>query len=185
DIASQVLLNGNQISSFASSLQSSWSEFTPRLTVNYEVTPDVMVYANYSQGYKAGGYNSRGTIPENIGPYDPERVTAYEVGAKTDLFDRLLRFNVAGFVNNYRDLQSSVTKMGVVRPENITTNVAAAKIYGFEVEAALRPSSDFTISANLAYLHARYTDFCADTDGVFTDGSVEPRQCGPAEPILI
>src|SRR3546814_4606624 len=70
-----------------------------------------MVYANYSQGYKAGGYNSRGTIPENVGPYNPERVNAFEVGAKTDLFDRLLRLNVAGFVNNYRDLQSSVTKM--------------------------------------------------------------------------
>ncbi|MEW4467553.1 TonB-dependent receptor [Parasphingorhabdus sp. JC815] len=185
DIASQVFVNSNQISSFQSSLESSWSEFTPRLTVNYEVTPDVMVYANYSQGYKAGGYNSRGTIPENIGPYNPERVNAYEIGAKTDLFDRLLRFNVAGFVNNYRDLQSSVTKMGVVRPENITTNVAAAKIYGFEVEAMLRPTSNFTISTNLAYLHARYTDFCADTDGVFTNGAPEPRQCGPAEPILI
>src|SRR3546814_7175483 len=84
-----------------------------------------MIYANYSQGYKAGGYNSRGTIPENVGPYEPERVTAYEVGLKSDLFDRLLRFNVAGFVNKYSDLQSSVTKMGAVRPENITTHVAA------------------------------------------------------------
>ncbi|WP_417591487.1 TonB-dependent receptor [Parasphingorhabdus sp.] len=185
DIASQVLVNSNQTSSFQSSLEASWAEFTPRLTANYKVTPDIMVYANYSQGYKAGGYNSRGTIPENVGPYDPERVTAYEIGAKTDLFDRLLRFNVAGFVNNYRDLQSSVTKMGVVRPENITTNVAAAKIYGLEFETMLRPTSNFTVNANLAYLHARYNDFCADTDGIFTDGSPEARQCGPAVPILI
>ena len=43
------------------------------------------------------------------------------------LFDRLLRFNVAGFINQYRDLQGAVTKMGSVRAENITTNVAAAK----------------------------------------------------------
>lgn len=185
DIATQVFVNGRQTSSFQSSLKASWAEFTPRLTVNYEVTPDVMVYANYSQGYKAGGYNSRGTIPENVGPYDPERVNAFEVGAKTDLFDRLLRFNVAGFVNNYRDLQSSVTKMGAVRPENITTNVAAAKIYGFEVETLLRPATGFTLGANLAYLHARYTDFCADTNGAFTNGAPEPGQCGPAVPILI
>lgn len=185
DIATQVRVNGNQTSSFASSLESSWSEFTPRLTVNYEVAPDIMVYANYSQGYKAGGYNSRGTIPENIGPYDPERVNAFEVGAKTDLFDRLLRLNVAGFVNNYRDLQQSVTKMGAVRAENITTNVAAAKIYGFEIESVLRPAEGFTVGANLAYLHARYTDFCADTNGVFTNGAPEPGQCGPAVPILL
>lgn len=185
DIASQVRVNGNQTSSFASSLEASWAEFTPRLTVNYEVTPDIMVYANYSQGYKAGGYNSRGTIPENVGPYDPERVTAYEIGMKSDLFDRLLRLNVAGFLNKYTDLQSSVTKMGSVRAENITTNIAAAEIYGFEIESVLRPAQGFSIGANLAYLHARYTDFCADTNGVFTNGAPEPGQCGPAVPILI
>lgn len=185
DIGTQVLINDIQRSSFQSNLNNSWAEFTPRLTVEYKLSPSAMLYANYSQGYKAGGYNSRGTTPENIGPYDPERVNAFEVGAKTDLFDRLLRFNVAGFVNNYRNLQSSVTKMGAVRPENITTNVAAAKIYGFEVETLLRPAPGLTFGANLAYLHARYTDFCADTNGVFTDGSPEPGQCAPATPILI
>lgn len=185
DIATQVLLNGNQISSFATSLKASWAEFTPRLTAEYRFSPSAMVYANYSQGYKAGGFNSRGTIAENVGPYDPERVNAFEVGAKTDLFDRLLRLNVAGFVNNYRNLQGSVTRMGAVRAENITTNIAAAKIYGFEVETLLRPATGFTIGANVAYLHARYTDFCADTNGVFTNGAPEPGQCGPAQPILI
>src|SRR3546814_1687360 len=79
-----------------------------------------MVYANYSQGYKAGGFNSRGTTPENIGPYGPEHVNAFEVGAKTDLFYRLLRFNVAGFVNNYRNLQGSVTTTGAVRERKST-----------------------------------------------------------------
>lgn len=185
DIASQVFVNGNQASSFTSSLKASWAEFTPRLTAEYRFSPAAMVYANYSQGYKSGGFNSRGTIPENIGPYNPERVNAFEIGAKTDLFDRLLRFNVSGFINKYRDLQSSVTKMGAVRAENITTNIAAAKISGFEIETLLRPAANFTIGANLAYLHARYTDFCADTNGVFTNGAPEPGQCGPAVPILI
>src|SRR3546814_9539183 len=118
-----------------------------------------MIYANYSQGYKAGGYNSRGTIPENVGPYEPERVTAYEVGLKSDLFDRLLRFNVAGFVNKYSDLQSSVTKMGAVRPENITTNVAAAEIYGFEVETLLRRSEEHT-SELQSLMRNSYAVFC-------------------------
>lgn len=179
------LLSGTQLSAFSANLKASWAEFTPRLTVEYRFSPAAMVYANYSQGYKSGGFNSRGTIAENVGPYDPERVNAFEVGAKTDLFDRLLRLNVAGFVNNYRNLQGSVTKMGAVRAENITTNIAAAKIYGFEAEALLRPANGFTLGANVAYLHARYTDFCADTNGVFTNGAPEVGQCGPAEPILI
>lgn len=185
DIGSQAFVNGNKTSSFASHLEASWAEFTPRFTVEYRMSPEVMVYANYSQGYKAGGYNSRGTVPENVGPFNPERVTAYEVGFKTDLFDRLLRFNVAGFINQYKDLQGAVTKMGSVRAENITTNVAAAKIYGLEFEAVLRPTSGFTLSANLAYLNARYTEFCADTNGVFTNGAAEPGQCGPAVPVLL
>src|SRR3546814_17280145 len=121
----------------------------------------------------------RSTRTDTLVPSTPlfrsERVTAYEIGLKSDLFDRLLRFNVAGFVNKYSDLQSSVTKMGAVRPENITTNVAAAEIYGFEVETLLRPMDNFTLGANLAYLHARYTDLCADTHGVFTDSSAERR----------
>src|SRR3546814_72061 len=121
-MAAQGLVNDVQTSAFDTSRKATWAEFTPRLTVEYELAPAAMVYANYSQGYKAGGFNSRGTTPENIGPYGPEHVNAFEVGAKTDLFDRLLRFNVAGFVNNYRNLQGSVTTMGAVRPENITTN---------------------------------------------------------------
>ena len=63
-----MFVNGNQASSFTSSLKASWAEFTPRLTAEYRFSPAAMVYANYSQGYKSGGFNSRGTIPENIGP---------------------------------------------------------------------------------------------------------------------
>ena len=184
-IGSQAFVNGNKTSSFAADLNASWAELTPRFTVEYRFSPAAMVYASYSEGYKAGGFNSRGTIPENVGPYDPEYVDAYEIGAKTDLFDRMLRLNVAGFINKYRDLQSAVTKMGVVRAENITTNIAAAEIRGFEAEAVFRPSSQFSLSANIAYLDAKYTDFCADVDGVFGSAAPQPRQCGPAVPILI
>ncbi len=185
DIGSQVYVNGRLISSFTTERKANWAELTPRFTAEYRLSPAAMVYASYSEGYKAGGFNSRGTIPENIGPYDPERVTAYEIGAKTDLFNRMLRLNVAGFINKYNDLQGAVTKMGAVRPENITTNIAAAEIRGFEVEAVLRPSRNFSISGNLAYLDAKYTDFCADVDGVFGSNAPQPGQCGPAVPILI
>lgn len=184
-IGSQAFVNGTQVTSFYSDLKANWSQFSPRLTAEYKFSPDVMVYANYSEGYKAGGFNSRGTIAENVGPFGPEKAKAYELGLKTDLFDRLLRFNVAGFINKYTDLQGSVTKMGSVRPENVTTNIAAAKVTGFEAEALVRVTPAFNISANLAYLDAKYTDFCADVDGVFTDGSPEPGQCGPAEPVLL
>lgn len=187
DINTRVTSNGVFVaaSSFQGAFKKDWSEFTPRLTAQYRFSPEAMAYATFSKGYKAGGYNSRGTVPENVGPYDPETVTAYEVGAKTDMFDRTLRFNAAIFLNRFHDLQSAVTRQGAVRAENVTVNIAAAETYGLELEATYRPTRAFTLTANFARLYAKYTDFCADTDGVFTNGAAEPRQCGTAVPVLL
>ncbi len=186
-IKGSAFVNGMLIapSSFEGNFSDNWSEFTPRVTAEYRVASEFKAYASYSRGYKAGGYNSRGTVPENVGPYDPETVDAYEIGAKSDLFDRRLRLNAAVFRNDFSDLQASVTKLGALRAEAITTNIAAARTYGLEIDATLRATQDLTLTGGFAYLHARYTDFCADTDGVFTSGAPEPNQCAPAQPVLI
>lgn len=186
-ISTRVTNNGVFVptSSFTGDFEESWSEFTPRLTAEYQFAPDIMAYANYSRGYKAGGFNSRGTVPENVGPYKPETVTAYELGAKTDLLDGRLRVNAAAFYNAFKDLQGAVTKPGALRPENVTINVAAAETYGLELDAILKPTRGLTISGNVARLYASYTGFCADVDGVFTNGAAEVGQCGPATPVLL
>ena len=186
-IASQAYAGAALTTSFTGDFDTSWAEFTPRLTVQYEFNRDIMMYANYSEGYKSGGFNSRGTVLENVGPYNPERVRAYEIGIKSDLFGRMLRFNLAGFLNRYNDLQSGVTRMGSVRAENVITNVAAARTWGIEAEMTLRPSTQLTLGATLAYLNARYTNFCADTDGVFGANPTTPLpgQCGPAEQVFV
>jgi len=187
-IDAQVYVGGNFIppSSFAdNSFDNSWSQFTPRAVLQYKPNRDVMLYASYSKGYKSGGYNSRGTVPANVGPYNPETVNAYEVGLKSELFDRKLRFNVAAFLNNFSNLQGAVTKMGAVRAENVTINIASARTYGLEMDAGLRATDRLTLNATFAYLHARYTDFCADTDGVFTTSQTAPGQCGPAQEIIV
>lgn len=186
-IGSQAFSGSTMTTSFVGDFDASWAEFTPRLTVQYEFNRDVMVYANYSEGYKAGGFNSRGTVLENVGPYNPERVRAYELGIKSDLFDRTVRFNLSGFINDYSDLQSSVTRMGSVRAENVTTNIASARTWGVEAELTVRPVQNLTLNATLAYLNASYTDFCADTDGVFGPNPTTPvaGQCGPAQQVLL
>src|SRR3546814_6573304 len=97
DIASQVLVNDVQTSAFDTSRKATWAEFTPRLTVEYELAPAAMVYANYSQGYKAGGFNSRGTTPENIGPYGPEHVNAFRSEEHTSELQSLIRTSYAVF----------------------------------------------------------------------------------------
>lgn len=184
EIRTQVYAGGvlNNGASFAGQLKGDWSKFTPRLTAQYKAGDNAMLFANWSKGYKAGGFNSRGTRPENVGPYDPENVTSYEAGIKTDLANRMVRFNLTGFLNKFKDLQGGVTRPGAVRAESVTVNVASAETWGIEAETMFRLSPQFTLSANVGYLHARFTKFCDDVDGVFSPATTAPGQCGPAVP---
>ncbi len=82
----------------------SWEQLTPRLVLDWAVTSDVMLYASYAEGYKAGGFNSAGEI---LAPsFDPEEVTNYELGMKSTWFDNTLRVNLALFSYEYDNLQA-------------------------------------------------------------------------------
>ena len=172
-------------SSFADELDNSWNNFTPRVALQYSPSDNVNLYGSVATGYKGGGFNSRGTVRESIGPYDEETVTAYEIGMKSDLFDNTMRLNLAAFLNEYKDFQGSVTSQGAVRAENTTRNIGDIETSGIELEWQWLPTDQLSIGVNFAYLDAKITDFCADVDGAFTDGSPEPNQCGPAEEVLV
>lgn len=181
---SQTLINGAPISAFTAPLDDDWDNFSPRVAAEFRPRDDVMVYGSVSRGYKGGGYNSRGTVPENIGPYDEETVTAYELGVKSDLLEGRLRLNAAVFLNEFEDLQSSATRQGAVRTENITTNIAEAETAGLEVEMTWLPTDRLQIGLNLAYLDAEFTDFCDDVDGPSVDPF--PSDCGgPITPVTV
>ncbi len=62
--------------------------------LNYQASDDIMLYASVGRGFKAGGFNA--LTPQST-PYDPEESTTYEVGLKSELFDRILLLNVAAF----------------------------------------------------------------------------------------
>lgn len=185
-IDADVFVNGTFIppSSFEDDLDASWENFTPRIALQYDVTDTSNIYGSISTGYKGGGFNSRGTTPESVGPYDEETVTAYEIGFKSDFFNNTMRLNGAAFFNEYEDFQGAVTRLGAVREENVTSNIADIETSGFELEWQWLPTDQLSIAANFSYLKAEFSEFCQDTDGVFTDGSPEPGQCAPAEEIL-
>lgn len=172
-LLSSTLINGNAISTFVAPKSDTWSNFSPRLAVEYSPGEDIMFYASISEGYKGGGYNSRGTLPENIGPYDEENVRAYEVGMKSDWLDGSLRVNAALFLNRFEDLQASVKRQGAARVENVTTNVASAETSGVEIEITALPIDNLQVGFNVAYLDARYDEFFDDVsgDGVATDNT--------------
>lgn len=156
--------------------EESWSKFTPRASVSFDVTDDFMVYGLYSVGYRSGGFTGRPTTQNTARtPYDPETVDNFELGFKSELFDRRVRLNATAFLMKYEDKQEDVdvpAPTGTGR-ENRTINASSAELKGFEIDLTARPAEGLTLNGNIGYLDAKYEDFLADTnnDGVIDDNS--------------
>ena len=112
---------------FIADLSRDSAALTPKFAVNWQVTPDAMVYVSATRGYKSGGYSNtaRLVLGANFGP---EYIWAYEVGAKTDWFDHRLRIDLAAFHYDWTGLQFSSTIAPLV---SVTSNAGAATLNGF------------------------------------------------------
>lgn len=125
-----------------------FSEWTGRAVLDYQITPDNLLYFSYSRGYKSGGINPPlspvFSVPE---AFAPEFVNAFEIGSKNQFGN--LTLNLTGFYYDYKGLQLS----RIVARTSVNDNVNA-KIYGLEAEAILRPTPELTINLTGSYLHA-------------------------------
>ncbi len=167
-----------------------FKRFTPRVSLSYKVTPDHLLYASYSEGFKGGGFDPRGsgtsapklateTTPTYQEIYSyllfrPETVKSYEIGWKGAVFDRRLTFALDGFYSDYSDVQvpGSVGCLigGVQSFCGITTNAAKATIKGVELESNAVLARDFagagsnvTLAGTLGYIDAKYKTFIGPT----------------------
>lgn len=132
---------------------------TFRASLDYKPTDDVLFYASFNTGFKSGGFNV--TTPTDP-YYKPEKLTAYEVGEKAELFDRKVRLNSALFYYDYKDLQVQVAQAAGTG----FTNGANAEIYGFESELTIFPTRELQLNAGLTLLHAKYKNFADAPTGV-------------------
>ncbi|AXB80199.1 TonB-dependent receptor [Novosphingobium sp. P6W] len=142
-------------------VDASWSNFSPKISVDWRPAEDVMLYASWTKGFKSGGFASISTTLANAGPYDPEKIETYEVGFKSFLFNRKLKFNLTGFWNNIDDLQRQVnfTENGV--NNNLVFNAASAVTRGFEAEIEARPVPELRLRGAAGFTDAYYKSFCA------------------------
>ncbi len=131
------------------------SRFDPKAGVSYNWTADVMSYLQFSTGYKSGGFNPRPLTRTQVTSFGPERLTAYEMGLKSEWLERRLRANVALFVSDYKDLQLPVATVdpGTGLPAFLTQSVGAVRISGVELELLARPVPGFTIEGSLGFLN--------------------------------
>lgn len=154
---------GNAAAGFSSPrVSNKWNKFTPKLGIDYRPNQDLMLYASWSRGYRSGGFNGRGLTPFSATlPYDPETVDAWEIGLKSEFFDRMLTLNLAAFYSDYKDIQqtSTVAVPGLAVPQTVVINAAAAKIKGFEADFTLRPSAQLTVRGAFGYIDSGFRGF--------------------------
>jgi iron complex outermembrane recepter protein len=136
---------------------------SPKLTLDYRATDDIMLYATASRGFKSGGYNIRAqatAVPRSADPFDDEVVDSFEIGTKMGLLDQRLFLNLSAFHNRYKDIQLSVfTALPGGGFFGDFTNAGKGTVNGVEVEYQWLPSAHWLISGNLAWLDAKYDEF--------------------------
>ncbi|MFM7274165.1 MAG: TonB-dependent receptor, partial [Gammaproteobacteria bacterium] len=157
-----------QSGSLDNPFEESWEEFTPKASLKYRVSDDLMFYALYSKGFRAGGFNGRpGTYEAASIAYDPETVDNYELGMKSEWLDGRLRANASVFTMKYDDKQEeqSVPTSQGTGQQTVVVNASSAEINGLELDLAFAVSDVFTLNGNLGLLDAEYDELADPLTG--------------------
>ncbi|QJB68249.1 TonB-dependent receptor [Parasphingorhabdus halotolerans] len=136
------------------------SDFSPTVSLNYDVTDDVMTYVRYARAYKSGGWNTDfvPSVPD-IG-FDDESVDAFEVGLKSLLFDRRLRLNLSAYLSKHSDFQVfAFTQLSNGGSAINVTNAGKVTSKGFEVEADVQPVKWLNLFFNYGYNDTKFDSF--------------------------
>ncbi len=140
---------------------------TGRANIAYQFTPQALGYASFARGSKSGGINMSGLpLDANNQPVlgtavvRPERNTAYEVGLKTQFFDRRLIVNIDGFYTDVRDFQANVTDTSAtVALRTYLANVAKVTVRGIEADATAHIGRGLSLRASAAYADGVYDSY--------------------------
>lgn len=145
-------------------LSDDWTDFSPRLVVDYKLSDDAMVYGSITQGYKSGGFNtypspdaSKGFIvtPSATKSVAPELATSYELGIKSTWLDDKMTVNASLFVLDYTDLQVKQIVGTVVQ----LANAGKASNQGVEAEVKYQVTPDLAIVTNGTWMNAEYDEY--------------------------
>ncbi|MEP4061148.1 TonB-dependent receptor [Parasphingorhabdus sp.] len=146
-----------------------FKKFTPRILMDYQVSPDNLIYASFAQGQKPGGFN--GVLAINAGQptFNEEEVDAYEIGIKNQFLDGALTANLALFHNEITGYQ--LTQTVFLPPNRISSivNAGDARVDGLELELIARPSRNFTFTANYSMADSKFKNGVDENQGVLDD----------------
>ena len=128
-----------------------FDEITGRFVIDYQFTPDNLIYASYSRGYKSGGVNPPLQPIFNVAEsFGPETIDAFEIGSKNVFAGGAVSLNATAFYYKYSDLQLS----RIIARTSVNDTIDA-EIYGAELEAVLRPDPDWVFNLGFSVLSAK------------------------------
>jgi iron complex outermembrane receptor protein len=153
------------------------SRTTPMVSLAYSFTDDVNSYVSWQRGFRGGGFNPRPANAAQVTSFNPEDLDSYEVGLKTEWFNRSLRANVAAFYVKYEDLQLPsvfVSGNSVTFPP---LNAGKAHMQGVELEFQGSPGGGFSFDGSVGYLDFEYDDLgAADPEVIRAQPNLTPAQ---------
>lgn len=143
---------------YAIRVEKTWKEATPRFALEWKAAPSILLYASAAKGFKGGGWQAATPDAATASrAFNPETAWNYEVGFKSDLFDRRVRLNLAAFQLDFSNLQ--VEQLDDVLLTTVVTNAASAKIRGLEGELSIAVTDRFSVSGSGSLLDAKYEDY--------------------------
>jgi len=144
-----LLLGGGLTTRPSLDVAKSWQPLTWKLGVDSQLTDNVFAYAAASNAFKSGGFNLGNPL---AGSFEPEKMTAYELGLKVRGFDQRLQLNFAAFHYDVKAMQLEVFGLG--GPEIV--NATGGKVDGVELESVAALPGGLRLSANLGWLHTQF-----------------------------
>lgn len=148
-----------------------FDKFTYRVSLDHRYSDAVLAYASFDTGFKSGGFN---VATPGSDPYQPETLAAYEIGLKTDLLDKRVRLNVAGYYYNYKDVQVDQLVNGLVS----VVNGAVAHIYGVDGDISAKVTDSLRLDASFGAASPKFTSFPNCAIGVAVGGAPStPGDC--------
>ena len=134
----------------------SWSEFTPRVSLDWRVTDEHLLYATWAEGFKSGVFPSQATSADvATTSLEPEQVDSLEIGAKTQWFDNRLRVNAAYFTMDYEQLQV----FQLINLQLVAENADSATVDGIEIEAVYAVTEDLTLAGGYGNTDSKYDNY--------------------------
>jgi iron complex outermembrane receptor protein len=146
-------------------MHNSWTNVSPRVVLDYKLTPDMLVFASITKGYQSGGFNALSVA----GVYEPETIVSYEAGIKSYFRDQHLLINASLFSYKFSNLQALNLVAGNTAIPTYQVTSSDQNAVGLDLEARWQPTHDLRLFATSEYIDQVYKNYISP-DGVNLNG---------------